>query len=142
MFKAIGNVIGAVFGSENTVNKTIDLIDSWHTSEPEAIAAKTKAKVALLASYAPFKRAQRLIAIPGWYVFLSLFVYCAVRAIHDGNTQNIRVVVDVINAFGMDLIMALIIGFYFGGGAFEGLAERFRDFKEAKDGKNSDKIEK
>jgi len=130
MFKAIGSAIGAVFGSENTVNKTIDLIDSFHTSTEEAIEAKTNAKVALLASYAPFKRAQRLIAIPGWYVFLSLFVYASIRAIHDGDLENVKIVVEVVSAFGMDLIMALIIGFYFGGGAFEGLVDRVGSFRE------------
>ena len=57
------NILKTIFGGGDIIKAGFDLIDNIHTSDAEAIEAKTKAKTDLLTAYAPFKVAQRYIAL-------------------------------------------------------------------------------
>ena len=58
-------VLGKILGSGDVISQGMKLIDDMHTSDEEAIAAKSKAKIDLMAAYAPFKIAQRYLAMFG-----------------------------------------------------------------------------
>lgn len=111
-------ILGKIFGSGDVISKGIDLIDAMHTSDVEEIKAKTRAKTDLLASYAPFKLAQRLLAVMFALTFLFCFVLVLFMTMLDyGDLSEVR---SVISEFWIGEIMLTIVAFYFGGGAFEG----------------------
>jgi len=117
------SIFQKLLGSGDIVSKGIELIDSFHTSETESIEAKTKAKTDLLESYAPFKVAQRYLALIFGFTFVSSYVLVLVLFFLG---RDITEVQDIINAFKIDWIMLTIVGFYFGGGAFEGVLSKKR----------------
>lgn len=116
------SVLGKIFGSGDVISKGIDLIDSMHTSTEEEIAAKTKAKTDLLSAYAPFKLAQRYLALMFTAVFLFIMINGIVGALYGWVDMA---AVEEAKKFASDMwlgeIMITIVGFYFGGGAFEGV---------------------
>ena len=112
------SIFQKLLGSGDIVSKGIELIDSFHTSEKESIEAKTKAKTDLLESYAPFKVAQRYLALIFGFTFVASYVLVLVLFFLG---RDIAEVQEIINAFKIDWIMLTIVGFYFGGGAFEGV---------------------
>ena len=112
------SIFQKLLGSGDIVSKGIELIDSFHTSETEAIEAKTKAKTDLLESYAPFKVAQRYLALIFGFTFVASYILVLVLFFLG---RDIAEVQEIINAFKIDWIMLTIVGFYFGGGAFEGV---------------------
>ena len=114
-------ILSSMLGSGDVISKGLDLIDSMHTSETEAIEAKTKAKTDLLASYAPFKIAQRYLALIFGFTFVGSYIMVLTLFFLD---RDITQVQKVIESFSIDWIMLTIVAFYFGGGAFEGLAEK------------------
>jgi|TARA_B110000908_G_scaffold54392_1_gene66280 hypothetical protein len=114
-------VLSQILGGGDVISKGIDLIDSMHTSDTEMIEARNKAKTDLLTSYAPFKVAQRYLALIFGFTFVGS--YLMVLALFFLN-KDVTEVTALITAFKIDWIMLTIVGFYFGGGAFEGLAAK------------------
>lgn len=110
------SIFQKLLGSGDIVSKGIDLIDSFHTSETEAIEAKTKAKTDLLESYAPFKVAQRYLALIFGFTFVGSYIMVLTLFFLG---RDIAEVQQIISAFKIDWIMLTIVAFYFGGGAFE-----------------------
>ena len=120
-------ILSKIFGSGEVISKGLDLIDSFHTSETEAIEAKTKAKTELLTAYAPFKLAQRYLALMFTFTFLGSFVGVLVASL-TGYT-DVDVIRQVISEFYIGEIMLSIVLFYFGGGAFEGIINKSKQGK-------------
>ena len=115
-------VIGKILGSDKIISKGMDLIDSMHTSETEAIEAKTAQKVELLKNYAPFKIAQRYLALMfGGTFLISFFLVLSMTLFGYGNTLEIKM---VLSDFYIGEIMLLIVGFYFGGGLAESIRRK------------------
>ena len=115
-------VISKILGSGEVIKKGMDLIDDMHTSTDEEIAAKSKAKIDLMAAYAPFKIAQRYLALMFAATFLSSF------AITMGLTlagySDIDAVKSVLDEFYIGEITLTIVAFYFGSGAVEGFMDK------------------
>jgi hypothetical protein len=118
-------VLSTILGSGDVLSKGLDLIDGMHTSETEAIEAKTKAKTDLLSSYAPFKVAQRYLALIFGFTFVASYLMVLTLFFLE---KDIAPIQELISAFKIDWIMLTIVGFYFGGGAFEGVMNK-RDKK-------------
>ncbi len=115
-------VIGKILGSGDVVAKGLDLIDNMHTSTEEEIQTKAKAKTDLLAAYAPFKIAQRYLALMFGLTFLSSYLLTLGMTIFDrGNPDDVT---KVMEQFSMNYAMLIILAFYFGGGAVEGFLDR------------------
>ncbi len=112
-------ILATILGSGDVIKAGLDLIDDMHTSTEEEIQAKTKAKTDLLASYAPFKVAQRYLALMFGFTFISCFTLVLGMSLF--GSADIATVRSIIGEFWIGEIMALIVGFYFGGGAFEGV---------------------
>jgi len=111
-------ILADILGTGDVVKAGIDLIDDMHTSDEEEIAAKAKAKTDLLNAYAPFKKAQRLLAIMFAGTFLGCFVLVlSMSLMSQGDVEETR---KVISEFYIGEIMLTIIVFYFGGGFAEG----------------------
>lgn len=115
-------LLGKIFGSERVIQSGIELIDSFHTSTEEAIEAKTKSKVALLEAYAPFKLAQRVIAFSFTFIYLSCFALVLGFTLTN-QVADAEKVKQVLEDFQIGYAMLIILAFYFGGGAAEGILQ-------------------
>jgi hypothetical protein len=115
-------ILGKIFGSETVISKSIDLIDSFHTSTEEQIEAQTRSKVALLEAYAPFKLAQRVLAFSFTFVYLSCFALVLGYTLMD-QIADADKVKEVLEDFQIGYAMLIILAFYFGGGAAEGILQ-------------------
>jgi len=118
----IFQTIAKILGSDKAISKGIDLIDSMHTSSEEEIAAKAKAKTDLLQAYAPFKVAQRWLALMFGLTFLGSYILVLGMTISGQGDPN--AVTKVMEQFSINYAMLIILGFYFGGGAVEGFMEK------------------
>ena len=116
------SVISKMLGSGDVISKGLDLIDSMHTSTEEEIKAKADAKSQLLQSYAPFKLAQRDLALMFGLTFLGSYVLVLAMTISGYGDPD--AVTKVMDQFSINYAMLIILGFYFGGGAVEGFMEK------------------
>lgn len=114
-------ILGRILGSGDIVKQGMALIDDIHTSTEEEIMAKSKAKIDLMNAYAPFKLAQRYIALMFTVVFLGMFVL--VLAMTLAGEGDIVAVKQIIGDFWIGEIMLMIVGFYFGGGLAESIGK-------------------
>ena len=125
-------ILANIFGSGNVIEKGFNLIDSLHTSGEERIQAQSEAKVNLLKAYEPFKLAQRVLAFTFAGVFIaSFFLVMYMTLFGEIGQAGIKEVMEVLGMFYIGEIMLMIIIFYFGGGATEGIITRFRAKREA-----------
>ena len=113
-------VISKMLGSGNVIEKGLDLIDSMHTSTEEEIQAKAKAKTDLLSAYAPFKLAQRYLALMFTAVFLGMFVL--VMGMTLAGHGDVEAVKQILGDFWIGEIVLVIVSFYFGGGLAESVS--------------------
>jgi len=114
--------LGRIFGSGNVIEKGLQLIDDMHTSSEEEIKAKSKAKAELLQAYAPFKIAQRYLAV--MFAVTFLFSFLLVLSMVLLGKGDIDAVKAVLGDFYIGEIMLTIVFFYFGGGAIEGAIKK------------------
>lgn len=119
-------LLGKIFGSDKVIESGIKLIDSFHTSTEEEIAAKTKAKVEIMQAYAPFKLAQRVIAFSFTFVYLSCFGLVLAFTLTDRVTDADKVK-QVLEDFQIGWAMMIILSFYFAAGAAEGILAQRRN---------------
>lgn len=119
-------LLGKIFGSDKVIESGIKLIDSFHTSTEEEIAAKTKAKVEIMQAYAPFKLAQRVIAFSFTFVYLSCFGLVLAYTLTDRVTDADKVK-QVLEDFQIGWAMMIILSFYFAAGAAEGILAQRRN---------------
>ena len=115
------SILKTIFGSGDVISKGMDLIDDMHTSDVEMIEAKTAAKTALMASYAPFKIAQRYIAVMFGITYIVTYTLVMGMVFMD---RDVSAVKDVMAEFQIGWIMLSIVGFYFGGGLAEGVMNK------------------
>ncbi len=113
-------ILAKLFGAEDVIKNGMKLIDELHTSDEEEIRAKSKAKTALLEAYAPFKLAQRYLAVMFSVTYLVTFVM--VMGMSLAGVGTVDVVRDVISEFYIGEILLTIIAFYFAGGTISSFA--------------------
>lgn len=117
-------ILSKILGAGDVIKEGFQLIDDLHTSNEEELAARSKAKTDLLNAYAPFKIAQRYLALMFGVTFLfSFFLVLIMTLAGQGNSKD---VMEVLSAFYIGEIMLTIIFFYFGGGFAEGAISRFK----------------
>lgn len=121
-FPAIFTAIGSILGSGDVVSKGMDLIDDAFETDAEARDSKTKAKIDLMKAYAPFKVAQRWLAIMFGLNFIAAF-WTAVGLW--GFDKNLDGFLEILGAFNIGWIMFAIVTFYFGGGLSESIGRSF-----------------
>jgi hypothetical protein len=114
-------ILKTIFGSGDVISKGLELIDDMHTSDVEMVEARTKAKTDLLAAYAPFKIAQRYLALMFGGSYVISFWLCIVLVFLD---KPMDPVIQVMEVFSISMIMIIIVTFYFGGGLAEGVMNK------------------
>ena len=120
-------ILSNIFGTGEVVKKGLELIDeAWTSDEEKAeneakiIEAKTNAKTTLLNAYAPFKLAQRYLALMFSSVFLFIMMNGVLGALYGWVDMNaVQEAIRFANEMWLGEIMLTIIGFYFGGGLVE-----------------------
>tara|TARA_S200002703_G_scaffold59312_1_gene51430 strand:+ start:5339 stop:5710 length:372 start_codon:yes stop_codon:yes gene_type:complete len=118
-------VLAKILGSGDVIKQGMNLIDEMHTSGEEAEAAKSKARVDLLAAYQPFKLAQRYIALMFTAMFLFIMANGVVGALYGViDMANVEAAKDFASSMWLGEIMLGIVGFYFGGGLASSIKER------------------
>ena len=120
-------ILSNIFGTGEVIKKGLELIDeAWTSDEEKAdnevkiIEAKTNAKANLLNAYAPFKLAQRYLALMFSTVFLFIMMNGVLGALYGWVDMNaVQEAKRFANEMWLGEIMLTIIGFYFGGGLVE-----------------------
>tara|TARA_R110000822_G_C15323845_1_gene493967 strand:+ start:2531 stop:2905 length:375 start_codon:yes stop_codon:yes gene_type:complete len=117
-----------LFGNDKIIDAGINGIDAMVFTDEE----QSSAKMSFLKLYEPFKIAQRYIAM----TFCPAYVFCWVLTfiieildvfmVKDLNTDTLYKLLQGDFA----LMVILILGFYFGGGAAEGVVTKLRDKNE------------
>lgn len=115
----IFSAIASILGSPSVINKGMELIDDAFESDEERRESKTNAKIALLGAYAPFKLAQRYIALMFGFMFVTSFLLVLTMTLLEmGNPDD---VIKVVEQFKVGWVMTTIVLFYFGGGMVESI---------------------
>ncbi len=121
-------ILGRILGSDAIIAKGMELIDDAFESDAEARESKAKTKIDLMNAYAPFKVAQRYLALMFGGTYLLTYFFIMTASVFDLIDREALTEVRAIMAeFSIDWIMLTVVGFYFGGG----LAESIRRPKEA-----------
>ena len=110
-------VLAKILGSGDVIKQGLNLIDDIHTSTEEEVAAKSKARIDLMNAYAPFKIAQRYLALMFGATFLASYVLVLSMTITGYGDPD--AVTKVMEQFSINYAMLIILGFYFGGGVVE-----------------------
>ena len=114
-------ILSTIFGSGDVITKGMDLIDSFHTSDTEMVEAKTKAKTDLMRAYAPFKIAQRYLALMFGGTYITTYVLVIVMTFIG---KDVSAVKGILSEFQIDWIMLSIVMFYFGGGLADSVMKK------------------
>lgn len=120
-------VLASILGNGDVIKKGMDLIDDVHTSDAEMEQVKAQAKIDTMKAYAPFKVAQRYLALMFCGSFLVSFVLVLVMTLF--GEPNIDSVKQVVDDFYIGEIALTIVGFYFGGGMLEGVIGKAKEKK-------------
>jgi hypothetical protein len=110
-------VLAKILGSGDVIKQGLNLIDDIHTSTEEEVAAKSKARIDLMNAYAPFKIAQRYLALMFGATFLASYVLVLSMTITGYGDPD--AVTKVMEQFSINYAMLIILGFYFGGGVVD-----------------------
>ena len=106
-------------------NRGISYTDN-NVAEDKAKAklAKTKAKVDLMKAYAPFKIAQRYLAVLFGVTYISTYIFVIVLTSQSKEPDKY---IEVMKAFSIDWAMLTILAFYFGAGLSESIMRKKND---------------
>jgi hypothetical protein len=115
-------VLGKILGSDKVITQGMKLIDDLVVTSEEEIAAKSKAKIDLMAAYQPFKLAQRYLALMFTAMFLFIMANGVVGALYGViDMNNVEAAKDFASSMWLGEIMLAIVGFYFGGGVVDSI---------------------
>lgn len=115
-------ILAKILGSGDIVKQGMKLIDDMVVTSEEEIAAKSKARIDLMNAYAPFKLAQRYLALMFSFTFLSCFaITLGMTLAGKGNIDGVKA---ILSDFWIGEIMLVIVSFYFGGGLAESITNK------------------
>lgn len=128
-------ILANIFGTGEVLKKGLDLIDeAWTSDEEKAeneakiIDAKTNAKATLLNAYAPFKLAQRYLALMFSFVYLFIMINGILGALYGWVSMDaVNEAKRFANEMWLGEIILLIVGFYFGGGLAESIKKKGKE---------------
>ena len=117
-----------LFGNSNIIDAGIDGIDAMVFTDEE----KSSAKMKFLKLYEPFKLAQRYIAMTFCPAYVFMWIVTGLLEVANifiiaftDKSLNTAVMYKLLSG-DIAMMVMLILGFYFGGGAAEGIINRFK----------------
>jgi hypothetical protein len=119
-------ILGKLLGSEKIMSQAAEGLDKIFFTKEE----KAEGWLNTLKAYEPFKIAQRLIALMVVGVFLLVFLIAIAllfMSIWFETTADLGKTIAELNVSTLGLSVAIIIGFYFAGGAAEGIINKFKN---------------
>ena len=139
-------VLGRIFGSDQVIEKATDGIyngiDSvvYTAQEKEEMRQRSLDRLEkLLTLYEPFKLMQRFVAALVGIPYITIHLFCAMLFIYGLITGEVaetgatfREASASLAAFNNDSLgtpFSLIVGFYFAGGAIEGIVRKYKESK-------------
>lgn len=129
---------GRLFGSTDVIKQAADGIyngvdKAWYTDEEKA-----EGFMSLLRAYEPFKLSQRLLMMIVCIPFVSMLTLCGIMmvaspfiggALGKEVEESARAVIELLGGT-LGTPAAIIVGFYFGGGAVEGVVAKIKGAKK------------
>ncbi|MDN5291812.1 MAG: hypothetical protein PWQ06_2051 [Anaerophaga sp.] len=122
-------LLGKLFGSDQAIEKVAGGIGKMVFTKEE----QSEQFIQTLKAYEPFKLAQRLVAMAVTSVYLFVWLISAVLMILSfwwADFLNLARMLAEMNNDVLGLPFTLIVGFYFAGGAAEGIVEKVRNKKK------------
>ena len=122
------SIWSSLFGSDKVIDAGINGIDAMVFTDEE----KSSAKMKFLSLYEPFKIGQRYLAMtfcPVYVLVWFITVMIEVANVFTVKAYNTDKLFNMLQG-DMGLMVALIMGFYFGGGAVEGVINRMSKNKQ------------
>ncbi|QDP67544.1 MAG: hypothetical protein Unbinned5350contig1004_51 [Prokaryotic dsDNA virus sp.] len=117
----------SLFGSDKIIDAGINGIDQMVFTDEE----KSSAKMRFLKLYEPFKLAQRYIAMTFCPAYIFMWIVTGLLEVANifiitfsDKSLNTDVMYKLLSG-DIAMMVMLILGFYFGGGAIEGVVKRF-----------------
>jgi len=117
----------SLFGSDKIIDAGINGIDQMVFTDEE----KSSAKMRFLKLYEPFKLAQRYIAMTFCPAYIFMWIVTGLLEVvnifiiaFSDKSLNTGVMYKLLSG-DIAMMVMLILGFYFGGGAVEGVIKRF-----------------
>jgi len=117
-----------LFGSDKIIDAGISGIDAMIFTDEE----KSSAKMKFLKLYEPFKLAQRYLAMTFCPAYVFMWVVTGLLEVANifivaftDKSLDIAVMYKLLSG-DFAMMVLLILGFYFGGGAVEGIVNRFK----------------
>lgn len=130
---------GRLFGSDHVIQRAADGIyngvDKLIYTEQE----KAEGFLKLLKQYEPFKLAQRLLALVVAIPYVAVWLMCAAMMVFSAfvdpatgkHIQEVSRTLGEMNNDTLGMPVALVLSFYFAGGALEGVVGRFNERKQS-----------
>lgn len=126
-----------LFGNDETIKKGLDIVDEAFDTDQEIderVIKKMELKTKLLEAYEAFKLAQRFLAMTfcpayviAWFTTFATELVLAIMQIE----RNLDKAYALLKG-DMAIMVIIILTFYFGGGAVEGIVNRFKNRTQAK----------
>lgn len=141
------DIFAKIFGKDEVVKSGLNMIDNaFYTKQEQADDGLKRVgfHMAFLKLYEPFKLAQRFLALIFGIPFVSVFILIAINWLVaiwlslfflTGEQYDFLVAqfkeIAMMNVETLGFPVALIMGFYFGGGAIEGVVAKYANVKHA-----------
>jgi len=127
-----------LFGNENVIKKAADGIYNGGDAAFYTDEEKSKGFLNLLKGYEPFKIAQRLLMLVICIPYVVVWILCAGMLVSVGFVEpaygkqiaEAALTRGELNNDTLGIPVSLVVAFYFGGGALEGVVNRMKQKRE------------
>lgn len=127
----------SIFGTKDIVKDGLKMIDeAFYTDEEKAqdmmklLEKKAELKIRQLEAYHPYKKTQRFLALSFVFIYLFIMVNGVVSQLYGlVNLDDVKNALKFANEMWLGEIVLIIVTFYFGGGAVEGVLEKMKGKK-------------
>ncbi|SFP60574.1 hypothetical protein [Hydrogenimonas thermophila] len=125
---------GSLFGAKEIVEDGLKMIDeAFYTDEEKAqdklvlLEKKSELKIKQLEAYHPYKKTQRFLALSFVFIYLFIMLNGVVGQLYGVvSIDDVKNALKFANEMWLGEIVLIIITFYFGGGAAEGILEKMK----------------
>ena len=127
----------SIFGTKDIVKDGLKMIDeAFYTDEEKAqdtmklLEKKAELKIRQIEAYHPYKKTQRFLALSFVFIYLFIMVNGVVSQLYGlVNLDDVKNALKFANEMWLGEIVLIIVTFYFGGGAVEGVLEKMKGKK-------------